>query len=228
MRYKLITGIVERIKVWLALRSTHIPFRTWLELEEIKSKIVNAVREKGHTFPELICLYLSTALRVSSRHFENKPWEEVIGLFIIISSKTIPSHTLPLIHKQSSSKKEKDAWDYDGRTWYLYSNLIAQTYGWTLEYIAQLDVDNALSLIQEILTDEQLEREFLWSMSEKSVTYNSKTKTSRFNPLPRPYWMMPELKPIKIIIMPRNMLPIGEVEQSAIPEPFRPKPVSST
>jgi hypothetical protein len=72
------------------------------------------------------------------------------------------------------------------------------------------DVDVALAHIQEILTDEQLEREFYWGTSEIAYPYNPTTKQSKFSPLTRPYFMAAPAPQLKRIQIPRGLMPVGE------------------
>jgi len=67
-----------------------------------------------------------------------------------------------------------------------------------------------LALIQEILTDDQLEKEFAHSLSEVAYEYSSQTKKSHKVPLDRPVWMRPKfIKAEKKIKIPANLIPIG-------------------
>jgi hypothetical protein len=90
--------------------------------------------------------------------------------------------------------------------------MLAKSYGWTLEYISNLTVQEALPKIQEILVEEQNNKEFLWIMSDRSATYNESTKTYQANPLPRPNWMSRHIdikKELKTTKIPTNFLPVG-------------------
>ena len=87
----------------------------------------------------------------------------------------------------------------------------------------QEKTEDALRLIQEILVEEQLEREFWWSMSEASVTYDAQSKTTKPNPLPRPYFM----KQAKIASVPKvkfliSDMPIG-ADFSSVPNELKPQ-----
>ena len=106
-------------------------------------------------------------------------------------------------------KDEKEAWDYDGRPYAMYLNIIASAYGWTQKEIEKLDVDIALALVQEIITDEQLDREFLWSMSDRSYIYNYNTKSGKANPLERPHFMKVEVQAPKKTKILKSMMPQG-------------------
>jgi hypothetical protein len=125
--------------------------------------------------------------------------------------------------KPGKSKDKKEPWDYPKRTIYLYSHIIAKHYGWKISDIEKLDVDYALALLQEILTDEQLDREFLWSMSENSYIYDAKTKSGKPNPLERPYWMLEKVQEPRKVTIPASMLPAG-VDYSAVGE-YAPKEI---
>jgi hypothetical protein len=72
-----------------------------------------------------------------------------------------------------------------------------------------------MAYLQEILVNEQLDREFTWSTTEVAYPYNSTTKVSKFQPLTRPYFMHETAKPLKIMKIPRNLMPMGEVHDSS-------------
>lgn len=195
-------------------------FREWLTLENKKDKIIQAIAKRENDFPDLVISYVAIAFRLPLWLVEAMRWDLLLYLFILHSAKCAPSKQIPLM-MSSPSKKKEEAWHYDGRAWYMYSHIIAQKYGWDLERIENLDVDDALAYIQEILTDEQLDREFLWSMSEKSYIYNYQTKSGKPNPLERPYWMLEKVSMPKKVMMPKSMLPAG-VDYSAVGE-YAPK-----
>jgi hypothetical protein len=185
-----------------------------VRLEEQKNKILRAVEESSDEFPNHLFDFLSTALHFPSHYFRRASWVNVVKAFYV--SLTHNTHRTELsLFRPSTSKNEKQenmAWDYDGRSLHLYSHLLAKEYGWKLEYIYNLKLDYALPLIQEILLEEQLEKEFQWTMSERSAYYDDKSKTTKMNPLPRPEWMtkVKELKELKITKTPTNMLPVGQ------------------
>lgn len=180
-------------------------FRKWIDLENHKKSIAEAV--EGSDFPKEVIAYLSTAF--GDRHWEKKFWKTPVSSLMDGFQKFNPDTSLPLLN---TPKKKKEAdWEYPGRTWYYFSHLLADAYGWTLEYIAEMDVNEALGHIQEILTKEYLEQSFQHSLSEVSYIYNKNTKKSDYKPLPTPYWMLPAPKPIKRFRMKRSMLPVGLV-----------------
>lgn len=202
-----------------------IRFRTWLRLEGLKEKVIKAVEIGSDDFPDLLLEYISTALNVPAKYFQDAEWTVVIQAFYEITLKS-PTVKLP-ITEPTSEHFPPDDWDYDGRNWHLYAHLLSSRYGWTLEYISRLHVEEALAKIQEILSEKQLEKEFLHGLSEVAYVYDSQTKKSTYKPLPRPSWMRPKVKveEIKRIRMPISSLPVGNVNYDAIPEEFRPQTI---
>lgn len=177
-------------------------FRKWVELEDHKKLIAEAV--EGSDFPNRVVAYLSTAF--GDKKWERKPWKTPVFSMVKGFEKFNPA-PLPILHPPKDNKKSD--WDYEGRSWNYFSHLLADAYGWTLEYIAEIDVNEALGHIQEVLTDNYLRQEFQHSLSEVAYSYNKNTKKSDYKPLPRPYWMRPISKPTKKVRIRRDMLPMG-------------------
>jgi len=179
--------------------------RAWLELESIRDDLLQSVKSKNvKGISSAVLSYVSKAVPLTIENLLEYPWYEVAKAFVQIYRANFPDENLPFIrpHKQ---KKEKaySGFDYPGRSWYLWAHMIADAYGWQLEYIAELEVNDAIALIQEILVDEQEDREWSWSLSEVAYSYDKASKKSKFNPLRKPEWMMPirkeqEIKKVKI------------------------------
>lgn len=188
-------------------------FGKWTRLEKIAADIDKAVENNITQFPILVISYISTALFLPTKLLNKLSWLPTIILFEFAREINSPTK-IPLLQNKKENKKDKNklGWDYDGRNWHYWSHLLAKQYGWELEYIENLDVDVALAHIQEIFTDEQLDREFLWSMSEIAYPYNSTTKQSKFSPLPRPYFMQSEAPKIQKIKIRADMMPVGNIK----------------
>jgi len=187
-------------------------FRKWAELEDKKYDVIKAVEQVAPNLPDILYAYLSSALRVRPKDYNSVYWKDIMYAFSMIHRVTVPEVSLPLVSRHSEKKNEKDPWDYSGRLWFFYSNIIASAYGWTVEQIAELPVNTALAYLQEILTEQQLEREFVWSTSEIAYPYNKQTKKSKFSPLHRPYWMLPDMDvKKKVPAIPKSLLPVGNV-----------------
>lgn len=186
-------------------------FRRWIRLEEQKNKILKAVEESSDSFPDELLGFLSTALYLPVRLFENASWIKLVQAFYLTLPMTQCQFQLP-IFEPSKDKTKPEAWDYPDRSWHTYVHMLASEYGWSIEYISQLQVRDALSAIQEILIDKQLQDEFQWAMSERSSYYDKHTKSAKANPLPRPHWMNKHIDPktdARVTQIPVNMLPVG-------------------
>ena len=185
--------------------------RRWLQLEDINEKIARAADRKDREgFVASIYSYLSVALSISI-DFSALPWYEVVEAYADIVSINRPKYNFPLL-KISNDRREEVSWNYEGRTWYAWSHILAREYNWSLEYIAEMDVDDAIAHLQEISVSEQLEREWDWLMSMKSVTYDKQGK-AKFHELHRPAWMRSEeiVAATKKTPIKKAMLPVGNV-----------------
>ena len=188
-------------------------FKGWIELEGIRENIFKAVeRSDVDEIADFILLYLSTALDISVGSLITLPWKEVATAYSIAVSTNYNIRLLPFMKfSKKQLDDERDVWDYDGRMWYSYANKIADRYKWTLDYIAELEIDDAFSLIQEILVSDQMSKEWEWLLTDKSVGYDEATKKSRYIEFPRPDWMKPIPKPPKKEKIPKFMLPVGNI-----------------
>ena len=173
----------------------------------------------------MVYSYLSTAIDISKNKLEHKSsWQYSVKLFLSsLSNPVDPS--LPLMKDSTGQTKPVD-WNYPNRTWPYYSHILAGAYGWTLDYIADLNVNDALAHIQEVLTTEHLDREFERSLSEVAYRYDKSTKKSIYVPMDRPYWMRVKRKEIKKTKMKRSLLPVGMgVDISGLPDEYGAKDV---
>lgn len=210
--------------LWWNRRKPSPRLKKWIELEDRKEKIIKAV-EGGNDFPSELFSYLSTALGVSYKWYEYADWLLIVRAFYVCVSKS-PQVELPITSPNDEQRTKEESWDYDNRTWHLYSHLLAKSYGWTLEYIAKLPVLETMAKIQEIIVDDQLEKEFQYGLSEMAYRYDKNSKTSKFVPLPRPAWMRPKIHPIKKSLIPRAMLPMGNIiTDGVLPPELMPKEI---
>lgn len=199
-----------------------ILFKEWVVQEERKEKILKAVGDRSDEFPIHLVEFVATALRVPATWIEDISWNKMVEAFYQILMR-YPRVDIPITQPHKRDTESKEDWDYEGRSWFFYSNLIASEYGWTFEYISQLKVHDALATIQEILTQDQLKKEFYYSLSEMAYPYNSSTKKASFQPMKRPMWMMPKIKEVPRFQMPASLLPVGSVDYRALPEELRPQ-----
>jgi len=185
----------------------------WFNLEDIHSKLKEAV-EKGDTqaVSLIICSYLSAASNESIETFQNAPWEEVAIAFADARDLNSPRLQFPLFNVDDSKSLDTVSWDYKGRLWYLWVHLLAKAYGWTEKYISELEIESGLAFIQETMVEDQLRREWEWSLTELAYEYNKNSKTSKLKPLPRPNWMRRIRKEPKKTKIPLFMLPGGVIK----------------
>lgn len=216
-------NLIIHILLWIGKNKPAPRLKKWIELESKKEKIIQAVESNGN-FPSELFDYVSTAWGIDKKWYEYADWTNIIKAFYLCLSQS-PQVKLPLTSPNDEKLKE-ESWDYPERNWYLYSHLIAKSYGWTLETISNLRVEDALATIQEIIVDNQLEREFQHGLSEIAYQYDRNTKTSKFVPLPRPHWMRQKIMPIKKFKVPASMLPVGNViADGVLPPELMPKEI---
>lgn len=195
-----------------------LSFRKWLEFETHKKKTLEAT-ESGE-FPEMVFALLSVA---SVSVNKKEKWQNTVFSLLTSIKDFQPDQNLPIIKDAPAGEGRTPDWEYEGRSWAYWSHLLANAYGWTLEYIADLDVNEALARVQEILTDEHLEREFYYSLSEIAYPYNKSTKKNHFKPMPRPYWMKPTFQPLKKMKFLKEWMPVGLIQDtSGMPLEYNP------
>lgn len=216
--------LLQLITLFLGwIKPKRVNFYNWTKLENLTTKINKAVETEITKFPQFVMEYVSTALHIPVFVLSRLPWWATLSLFLFAQQANTPTK-IPLLISNNQIKQKSLSWDYEGRSWNYWSHLFAKEYGWTLEYIKNLDVDTALAHIQEIFTDEQLEQEFMWQMSEIAYPYNKTTKESKFSPLPRPYFMQMQAPEPKKIRMLKTLVPVGEVhDQSGMEKYFKEK-----
>jgi hypothetical protein len=185
--------------------------KVWIHLEDIRGEIKEA--EDENEIVHLLFSYVSKATAISIDELELLPWYEIMDAYNSIVGLCAPMIDFPILRYEEKDVK-KEVWDYDERSWYMWANTLASEYGWKLEYIAELDVDDAIGLLEEIYLSTQLEREWEWSSSEIAYPYDSRTKKSNYKPLPRPQWMQGVnddiIKKATELKVPASYLPVGK------------------
>jgi hypothetical protein len=186
--------------------------RAWLVLEDFYSNVLRAA-ELGNReeFTSSLFSYVSAALSVSIETIKDLPWYEVTRIFGVIYDINLPSKKFPMMKKHVKKKHAAEApgWDYLGRSWYVWLHLLSHEFGWCIEYIENMSIDDGIALLQETLVNDQLQKEWEWGMSQNAFSYDEITKTSKFIPLERPEWMQPSPKPVEKIRIRASQLPVG-------------------
>lgn len=183
-------------------------FKLWISLQDILDDIHKAV--DTDQLSSKIYEFVSTALFISEEDLDSKHWAETAVLFLDVNNATKVEIPIPMF-KSSSGKKQPLEWDYKGRNYYAWVHPLCKEYGWTLEYVDELDHNIALALIQEIELDKQFNREWEWSLSEMAYPYDTSSKKSKFVPLDRPSWMRKTYEAPKISRMKKSLMPSGSV-----------------
>ena len=197
------------IRRWICRRLvSRAKFKKWLELEDIRSQIKDAIDQgRNNKVASLLCSYLSIA--ICRGKWEKLPWEVVLTEYSFVVNLHTPSKDFRIF---SGGPGEKSFLINDS-SWYSWANMLAKEYGWSIEYVAELDIEDAISLIQEILYSDQLQKEWEWALSENAIQYDKDGK-GKYKPLAKPKWMLPrkeetrELPKVKIL---KSMLPFGIV-----------------
>jgi len=185
-----------------------LKLKEWLLLEEARERISKAAEVKDYSgISAAVSAYISAACDV--KDWTAKPWFETMLAFQKVYMANMPTISFPILKVKEQG--EKMAWEYPGRSWYFWANLFSTNYGWSMETIAQMDIDDALGLFQEIMIEQQLQREWEWSTTEMAFPYNATTKKSEFKPLSRPSWMQPILPPMKKVKIRRDLMPMGKI-----------------
>lgn len=185
-----------------------VGLKKWLELEGIKDDI-----KQYHGSREIvdsIVEYVSTASDIDL-DWRMLPWYEVVEAFSILSNLNAPTIDFPFLRPTKKKKELSYEWNYEERDWYLWANILASAYSWKLSEIAVLSIDDAIGLVQEIMVDDHLDKEFRYSLSEFAYKFDSSGKGT-FVPMGKPDWMIPEAPPEpEEIMMPKKWMPIGNV-----------------
>lgn len=184
-------------------------FKSWVSLQDILDDIHTAV--EADQLSNSIIRFVSTAMFIPEEELNKKHWMEVAILFLSSQKDMGLELQIPMFSLSSSSTKTKLEWDYKGRNYYAWVHPVCAFYGWTLEYIDELDHNIVLAFIQEIELEKQFKREWEWSLSEMAYPYNSTTKKSSFSPLERPEWMKKRYEAPKTIRLKKSSLPSGNV-----------------
>lgn len=211
--YSVLNDLLSRVRLKFALhRTKRYRLEKWLKLSDIHSKIQEAADTKNFDgVSDGLIEYVSAAIGKCPE----LTWIDFYFLYADIVSKNNIDNKYPIL-KPSEKKYEKKPWEYFGRSKYFWIHTLSKEFGWTTEYILNLDINDAIALLQEIEINEQLDREFWWDLSEVAYSYDPNTKTSKHNPLQRPVWMV-ESPVIKYMERKRgkppvDWMPVGNVQ----------------
>lgn len=197
----------------------------YLDLYEINRSLGEAAnRRDTGGIADSLYEYLSSSNPDLARDlFDSAPWFEVTRAYRSIDElNALPqAERFAILTKYSSDEDGKPPpWDYPGRLKITYLHIIASVYGWSQDQIFNMWPEDAIACVQEIMVDEQLEREFLHAHAEVSYGWNKATKKTTFQQLERPAWMVlgnaieqeRKRREIQKEVIPKQMLPAGVVK----------------
>ena len=105
-------------------------------------------------------------------------------------------------------------WEYPERMRHYWVHVLAFAYKWSKEQIENIWPEEAFAYLQEIIAQDQQDREFEHSLSEVAYQYDSGTKKSRYKPLIRPAWMVLRDPNMMIMKIPAFLIPQGKIVYS--------------
>ncbi len=190
---------------------SQLRLKKWVQFESLKENInIEAKHGNVDDFSEALLSCVSLCINMSVDKIKDAPWIEVASAYRSCQEINSPSIDFPIFFTSARLQKSI-GWDYEERHWYVWVHNLARSFGWSLEYIAELYIDDAIALIEEIYVQDQLDKEWEWSHSE--IAYSN--KDGKFSPLPRPPWMESGYKNVKEEAMktkiPKGMMPVGKI-----------------
>lgn len=188
----------------------------YLDLQDQLTALAKAVeKDDSESIAGAVFEYLRVVIpEISREQFNKYPWFEITWSFAkIVILNQIPGE-LAMIRNKSDGAKPVP-WDHESRERLSWIHIIAGAYHWPKNDIEDLWPEEAVGLIQEIIAEQQLDREFMHALSEVAYVYNVQTKKSRYVPLLRPPWMV--LRDIEQVVtrIPKVMMPVGKIIRAA-------------
>jgi len=180
----------------------------FLKLEPYLRDLKNAVEQRDSGGVVLaLHQYLISAVE-EQVNLGKANWLELLTAFFLIKRMNTVSVDLPMLMERIVARGPETPWDHPHRPFFMWVHLLATRYGWSLTEIESLWPEDAAMYVQEILVDEQLEREWEYSLSPVAYPADKKGKV-RFTPLTRPVWMR-KAGPRKTKIY-KKLLPVGHI-----------------
>lgn len=187
----------------------------FFQLEQLKRNFHIAISNKNKVeFKKTLfaLIELQTDEQIVNPNFLNvlRSYVEIVNNNAL-EAEAVFLRPAPVDKTETKTEIKRPRWDYDGRTAALWIDAFARNYGWDLAKILELDINTAAYLYQEILINEQYEKEWQYGLTEFAYPTDSSGK-SHFQPLPRPYWMRENIDGvIKTTKIRKDMLPFGVV-----------------
>jgi hypothetical protein len=189
-----------------------LKLRKWLEFEKSQEALTKTISDKNvEAYASTLYVLIASSLSISIEEIFNAPWYEIAQAYSVITNLNKVKE-IPLL-KSDPTKPKEIPWEYDERDWFWWVHTFAKNYSWTISVVEELDIDDALALLQEVLVEQQFEKEWQWGLSEIAYPYNAGTKKQEFQKLDRPVWM--EGKAVNLpatrVHFKKSMLPVGKI-----------------
>jgi hypothetical protein len=151
--------------------------------------------------------YLNLALDEQIK-LNDLPWYEIVAAFMTIRTMNTLPVDLPMLKFPFRGPENVTApWNHPQRPFIMWIHVLAANYGWTLTEIRNLWPEDAAMYVQEITTDEQLQKEWEYMLSTVAHPRDEKGR-DLFKPLRRPAWMSPRPRKTKLA---KKSLPMGNI-----------------
>lgn len=204
-------------KLELAIDKQQYPplsFGEFLLLENYKSQFKKMVG-KDKLEQLKIMFWNIIELQTKKQYTKYKPIDVLRSIFQILNENRIKSEAVFLTPPPNnlSEEKEKDKkkrYDYDGRFFAQWIDMLASVYGWSEKEILEMNINRITYYLQEIMINKFHDKEWNYRLTDLAYHYDSNTKKSTYKPLTAPYWMNDAIDgKTKKTKIPINLLPYG-------------------
>jgi len=194
-----------RLGLYLRLAQAHTTISEAVKAKDIGACAVS-IRE-----------YMGLVIPLSTVDLTHLSGVELLSAYVELSELNSYAIDIPMTKARIVEKQKDSSWDYAGRVLVLWVHIIASAYGWALTEIHSLWPEDAAAYIEEILVDDQLKREWEYSLSTLAYKYDKKGKGTLI-PLSRPGWMRRSGEP-RTTRIPRRLIPMGTIiDLSGVPQ----------
>lgn len=187
----------------------------FLRLQQARESINRGVEEAANGW---IVDGIFEFLRVSipdleASKFYTSPWHDVFYAYSQIEELNRLPHgaEFAILKFPTKTSHRSVPWDNPLRAVIIWIHLIAKNYSWSRSEIEHMWPEEAIAFVQEIMADEQMDREFVHMLSAVAYEYNKTTKKSQYRPLARPMWMVMQSVDDVITMLRKDFLPVGNV-----------------
>ena len=183
---------------FLLLENYKLKLKKTIDLEEIKKILLDIIK-----------------LQTKKEFIDYKPIDVLRSVFQILNENRLRSEAVflsppPTDPNEENVKPKKKRYDYDGRFFAQWIDILASAYSWSEQEILNMNIDRITYYIQEIMVNKFHEKEWNYRLTELAYHYDATNKKSTYKPLTPPYWMNDKIDgKIHKTKIPINLLPYG-------------------